>query len=64
MPSPRRPLRWLVRNVQIFLPLSTFTARLAIDILTGKEEERRQLRASELLAIISGLGLSGICSEW
>ncbi|CAM9145939.1 unnamed protein product [Ascophyllum nodosum] len=52
----KQPVRWLVRNVQLFLPLGTFAATVLLDIKTGVEERNRKKRASELLRIIGGLG--------
>eukprot|EP01041_Mallomonas_annulata_P010624 gene10624-22181_t len=48
-----QPIRWLSRNFQIFVPLAFFVAEVIVDIIRNKEEENRQLRASELLNIIS-----------
>ena len=52
----RQPVRWLVRNVQLFVPLAGFVASVLIDWRTGVEEEKRRERARQLLRIISGLG--------
>ena len=52
----RQPVRWLVRNVQLFVPLAGFVASVLIDWRAGVEEEKRRERARQLLRIISGLG--------
>ena len=48
-----QPLRWLTRNVQLFVPLSFFILAVVFDIVLGKEKARRQKRADELLDVIS-----------
>ena len=48
-----QPLRWLVRNIQIFVPLTLFAMAVIFDVLSGKEEKNRNQRAEELLTIIS-----------
>lgn len=48
-----KPLRWLTRNLQIFVPITLFVVRLISDILLNKEEKKRPKRAEELLNIIS-----------
>lgn len=40
----RQPLRWLKRNVDLFVPLSLFLGRVIVDIQTGKEEEVRKVK--------------------
>ena len=49
----RQPIRWLRRNVEIFVPLFKFIILVLSDIVSNKEEENRNRRASELLDIIS-----------
>lgn len=49
----RQPVRWLVRNVQIFVPLLTFVTTVIGDVVSNKEESNRKQRAQELLNIIS-----------
>ena len=51
-----QPVRWLVRNLQLFVPLAGFVLSVLIDWRSGKEEERRRERAQQLLTVISGLG--------
>lgn len=48
-----QPLRWLIRNVQIFVPLTLFALTVLFDALTENEEKNRSRRANELLDIIS-----------
>lgn len=48
-----QPLKWLARNVQIFVPIAFFTGRVLVDIISKKEEENRVRRAEEILGIIS-----------
>lgn len=48
-----QPVRWLTRNVQIFVPITLFAMKVISDILFNREEEFRQQRANELLDIIS-----------
>lgn len=52
----RQPLRWLRRNVDLFVPLTAFLLRVISDIATDQEEQHRRKRAQELLEIISKLG--------
>jgi hypothetical protein len=35
----RQPLRWLKRNVDLFVPLTVFTARVILDIQTDREKQ-------------------------
>mmetsp|Transcript_20026 Transcript_20026/g.30032 ORF Transcript_20026/g.30032 Transcript_20026/m.30032 type:complete len:1057 (+) Transcript_20026:205-3375(+) len=51
-----QPTKWLVRNIQIGLPLATWAVGVIYDISTDREEENRKNRARQLLATISGLG--------
>lgn len=52
----RQPVRWLRRNVDLFVPMTAFLTRIILDIVTDVEEKNRRKRAQELLEIISGLG--------
>jgi hypothetical protein len=52
----RQPAKWLVRNVQIGVPLATWVAGVVYDIGTKQEEVNRKNRARQLLRTISGLG--------
>lgn len=52
----KQPVRWLVRNVQLFVPLGTFVATVLLDIQAGVEEKNRKMRAAQLLGIIGNLG--------
>ena len=47
-----QPVRWLKRNVQIFVPIAMFTAKILGDILLKREEEYRNVRAKEITMII------------
>ncbi len=49
----RQPLRWLSRNVELFVPFSIFILSVTLDVVTGKEKQRRAKRAEELLNVIS-----------
>jgi aarF domain-containing kinase len=48
-----QPVKWLIRNVQFFLPVALFVTTIIIDILTDKEEDNRLQRADQLLNLIS-----------
>lgn len=48
-----QPLKWLTRNVQIFVPIAIFTSKILVDVITKKEEGNRNTRAEEILTIIS-----------
>ncbi|GMH63410.1 hypothetical protein TL16_g03704 [Triparma laevis f. inornata] len=52
----KKPLIWLRRNFEIALPLAKWSSGLIFDLATGKVVEREQVRANELLRVISGLG--------
>lgn len=52
----RQPNRWVIRNVQIALPLGAWAAGVVIDVVTGNEKRNRKSRAKQLLQTISGLG--------
>ena len=47
-----QPVRWITRNIQIFAPLTIFTIKVLMDLITKKEEENRKIRAEEILNII------------
>ncbi len=51
-----QPTKWLVRNIQIGLPLATWAFGVIYDISTDREEANRKNRARQLLLTISGLG--------
>lgn len=34
----KQPVRWLVRNVELFLPLGTFAAKVLIDVQVGRRQ--------------------------
>jgi aarF domain-containing kinase len=48
-----QPLRWLSRNVELFVPFTVFILSVVTDIIAGKERDMRGRRAEELLNIIS-----------
>jgi predicted unusual protein kinase regulating ubiquinone biosynthesis (AarF/ABC1/UbiB family) len=48
-----QPFKWLERNAQFLVPMTFFTLRLLIDIITKKEFTNRKKRADEILNIIS-----------
>ena len=52
----RQPAKWLIRNVQIALPLGLWAAGVVLDIVTGNEEPNRRNRAKQLLETLTGLG--------
>ena len=52
----RQPNRWVIRNVQIALPLGAWAAGVVLDVVTGNEKRNRKSRAKQLLQTISGLG--------
>ena len=52
----RQPNRWVIRNVQIALPLGAWAAGVVFDVVTGQEKRNRKSRARQLLRTISGLG--------
>jgi aarF domain-containing kinase len=51
-----QPAKWLVRNVQIALPLGLWVAGIVFDVATGVEVPNRTRRARELNSIIASLG--------
>lgn len=52
----RQPLRWLKRNVELFVPLAGFALSVLGDLQRGEELANRRTRARELEGIIAGLG--------
>lgn len=52
----RQPNRWVIRNVQIALPLGSWAAGVVFDVVTGQEKRNRKSRARQLLRTISNLG--------
>lgn len=52
----KQPAKWLVRNVQIALPLGLWVAGIFLDVATGVELSNRTRRARELNSIIASLG--------
>jgi len=52
----RQPNRWVIRNVQIALPLGAWAAGVVFDVVTGNEKRNRKSRAKQLLQTISDLG--------
>jgi len=52
----RQPTKWIVRNVQIALPMGLWAYGVVFDVLTGNEVRNRRNRARQLLRTISGLG--------
>lgn len=51
-----QPAKWIIRNVQIAFPLGLWAFGVATDVIQNKEEEKRTIRAKQLLNTISGLG--------
>ena len=51
-----QPAKWLVRNVQIALPLGLWVAGIVLAVATGVEVPNRTRRARELNSIIASLG--------
>jgi len=47
----RQPLRWLKRNVDLFVPLTAFIGRVLMDIQTQLEEKVREEEAVEVRRI-------------
>jgi len=52
----RQPARWVLRNVQIAVPLGSWVAGVVLDLLTDIELQNRRARAQQLLRIITNLG--------
>ena len=48
-----QPVRWIKRNIEIFVPLTIFVISVVGDILGNREEQNREKRAEEILDIIS-----------
>ena len=51
-----QPTKWIIRNIQIGLPLVTWMTGVIYDIITDVEETNRRNRAKQLLDTVSGLG--------
>ena len=49
----RQPFKWLIRNIQIFVPLTLFAVTVITDVLLEREKANRQMRADQLTDIIS-----------
>eukprot|EP00559_Dactyliosolen_fragilissimus_P004100 CAMPEP_0184861890 /NCGR_PEP_ID=MMETSP0580-20130426/6475_1 /TAXON_ID=1118495 /ORGANISM="Dactyliosolen fragilissimus" /LENGTH=985 /DNA_ID=CAMNT_0027359549 /DNA_START=154 /DNA_END=3111 /DNA_ORIENTATION=+ len=52
----RQPAKWLLRNIQIGLPLALWATAVITDILTNNEPSNRKARAQQLQKTISLLG--------
>ena len=52
----KQPTKWIVRNVQIAIPLGFWATNVVFDVLLGMEKNNRKKRAKQLLQIIGGLG--------
>ena len=52
----RQPTKWLIRNVQIALPMGLWAAGVVLDYLLGRSKENRRNRAEQLTGAISYLG--------
>lgn len=52
----KTPLRWITRNVQLFIPFAKFLSQLLFDIQRGEEKTMRRERAKQLNEIIASLG--------
>jgi predicted unusual protein kinase regulating ubiquinone biosynthesis (AarF/ABC1/UbiB family) len=52
----RQPTKWVIRNIQIALPIGWWAACVVIDFIGGKSQTNRKKRAKQLLQAISGLG--------
>jgi len=52
----RQPTKWVVRNVQIAVPLGLWASGVVTDFVMGKELDNRRSRATQLLKSITGLG--------
>jgi len=48
-----QPVRWIKRNIEIFVPLTLFILSVLRDVLAGEEEKNRSKRAEEILDIVS-----------
>jgi len=51
-----QPTKWLLRNIQIGVPLALWAGGVVYDIVMNNEEQNRRSRAKQLLKTISGLG--------
>lgn len=49
----KQPVRWLVRNVELFLPLGTFAAKVLLDVQVGGRYKPLLSRYSKAERIIS-----------
>lgn len=52
----RQPAKWLIRNVQIAVPLGLWVGGVLWDIATQQEEKNRRNRAKQLLNTLTTLG--------
>ena len=52
----KQPLRWLLRNFQIAVPVGSWLLNVAIDKALSREPSLRKARATQLTDAISGLG--------
>ena len=52
----RQPAKWLVRNLQIALPLGWWAFTVVTDYLRGQSKAHRRQRAQQLTRAISSLG--------
>lgn len=52
----RQPTKWVVRNIQIAVPLGLWAAGVVTDFVMGTELDNRRSRAKQLLKSITGLG--------
>jgi aarF domain-containing kinase len=52
----RQPGKWIMRNVQIALPIGWWAVGVVMDYVMRKSKENRRLRAQQLNRAISGLG--------
>jgi len=52
----RQPTKWVIRNIQIALPIGWWAACVVIDTIAGTSQKNRPVRAKQLLQAISGLG--------
>jgi hypothetical protein len=52
----RQPAKWLIRNVQIAVPLGLWVGGVLWDIALGNEQKNRINRANQLLGTLTNLG--------
>ncbi len=50
----RQPLRWLRRNVDLFVPMTAFLTRVIMDIITEQEEKVSRVVSACLLCLAPG----------